>query len=50
MKKAAPKLQQSCPSQGQPFTALSLFAIEELAGLLILPVLVCLYWLWEVLA
>tara|TARA_R110000868_G_scaffold86703_1_gene243075 strand:- start:16419 stop:16571 length:153 start_codon:yes stop_codon:yes gene_type:complete len=50
MKNTTPKLLQSSSPQGQSVTTLSLFAAEELAGLLILPVLVCLYWLWKVLA
>ena len=49
MKKNAAKPKQRAPSQGQSFTVLSLFSIVELVSLLILPVLICLYWLWEVL-
>lgn len=48
MKKAAPQYKQSSPSQGQFITVLSLFAIEELVGLLTLPVLTIMYWLCEV--
>jgi hypothetical protein len=50
MKKAAPKYQQSSPSQGKFITALSLLATPELASLLSLPTLVCVYWLWEAFA
>jgi len=47
-KKAAPQSQQSSPPQGQSISALSLFAVEELISLLIMPALVGLYWLCEV--
>jgi hypothetical protein len=48
-KKATHQYRQSSPSQGQSITALSLFAVEELISLLVLPALIGLYWLCEVL-